>query len=395
MGRSSRSRLPARKGQSLVEFALFLPVLLGLLLGIIDTTMLLAANNTVSYAGRQGTRLMEAYGAVSTYSDCDILQAIADSLRANGTSLSGLQNVTFYRANSGDAVTSGDSDVHRVYTYLGSGGMCPSGAWALSSNTWSARSSGDHVGVTLRYRYKGFTPLYGGGVTLGNMTQAQIDPSGGSFVLPTPAPAPTLPPPAPAPTYTPAPTLTPPPTYTPAPTLTSPPTNTPTTGPTATSTATPTPQTIFTSQTPTSSGAISNYEGGVQFKASVAGKILAVRYWRPAGETGSHIGNIWHITGGPPVISVTFPTGSTSGWQTATLSSPLTISANTTYVVSVNVNNQYAVDSNGLSSSVTNGNLTALTQGAVYANPSGTFPTNTSGQTNSNFFRDVVFAPGP
>jgi len=54
-----------QRGQSLVEFALFVPVLLGLLLGIIDTSMLLATNNTVSYAGRQGARLMEAYGAVS------------------------------------------------------------------------------------------------------------------------------------------------------------------------------------------------------------------------------------------------------------------------------------------------------------------------------------------
>ena len=89
----------------------------------------------------------------------------------------------------------------------------------------------------------------------------------------------------------------------------------------------------------------------------------------------------------------TFSGESASGWQQLTFSSPVTITANTTYVVSYHTDvGSYAVTSNGLSSAVTNGPLTALAGGGVYAYGSGNaFPSNSFNA--SNYWVDVVYSP--
>ncbi|MDB9449948.1 N,N-dimethylformamidase beta subunit family domain-containing protein, partial [Dolichospermum circinale] len=72
---------------------------------------------------------------------------------------------------------------------------------------------------------------------------------------------------------------------------------------------------------------------------------------------------------------------------------PLNIQANTTYVVSVNSNTYYAFTSNGLGTTLTNGDLSAVADGSngVYDLTPGSFPAQS--YQNSNYFRDVVFAP--
>ncbi|OBQ30241.1 MAG: hypothetical protein AN485_23940, partial [Anabaena sp. MDT14b] len=72
---------------------------------------------------------------------------------------------------------------------------------------------------------------------------------------------------------------------------------------------------------------------------------------------------------------------------------PLNIQANTTYVVSVNSNTYYAFTSNGLGTTLTNGDLSAVADGSngVYDFTPGSFPAQS--YQNSNYFRDVVFAP--
>jgi len=90
---------------------------------------------------------------------------------------------------------------------------------------------------------------------------------------------------------------------------------------------------------------------------------------------------------------VTFTNETGSGWQTAMLSTPVTISANTTYVVSVNTNHGYiAVTTGGLQNPVINGDLYTIADGnnGVYSTPDS-FPA--SGYQNTNPFRDVIFVP--
>jgi hypothetical protein len=153
-------------------------------------------------------------------------------------------------------------------------------------------------------------------------------------------------------------------------------------------------QTIFTNQTP-SNPDISDgvgYELGMKFQSNKAGQITAIRYWKAASETGNHVGNIWAATGGSPLATVTFANETGSGWQEQAFSTPLDIQPNTVYIVSVNCNSHFAVTNNGLASSITNGNLSSVADNAngVFG-AVGTFPNNS--YQNSNYFRDIVFAP--
>jgi hypothetical protein len=148
------------------------------------------------------------------------------------------------------------------------------------------------------------------------------------------------------------------------------------------------PTTIFTTQTPAASysGA---FELGVKFQSTVAGHIKGLRYYRVAGESGTHIGHLWSA-GGTLLGTVTFTGESASGWQTASFATPIAILANTTYVASVNSNVAFGTTDSGLATSVSDRTLKTVADGqnGVY-NASGLFP-NLS-YLSRNYFRDVVF----
>ncbi len=74
-------------------------------------------------------------------------------------------------------------------------------------------------------------------------------------------------------------------------------------------------------------------ELGVKFISEVAGTVTGVRFYKSAGNTGTHIGNLWSSTG-TPLATGTFTGETASGWQQMNFASPVTIAANTTYVVS-------------------------------------------------------------
>ncbi len=137
-------------------------------------------------------------------------------------------------------------------------------------------------------------------------------------------------------------------------------------------------------------------ELGVKFVASAAGTITGLRYYKSAQETGTHVGSLWSSTGAL-LASVTFTNESASGWQTATLSQPVTISAGTTYVASYQSNGSYAVTPNYFSTSHGSGPLTAPASGTsggngVYAYGSGNeFPNQSYNATN--YWVDVVYEP--
>ena len=154
---------------------------------------------------------------------------------------------------------------------------------------------------------------------------------------------------------------------------------------------------VFTTETPAQfktdgTGSAGDYELGMEFRSGKSGQISAIRYYKAPSETGTHTGRIWSSTG-TLLASVTFTNETASGWQQQTLATPLNIQANTTYVVSVNSNTYYAFTSNGLGTTLTNGDLSAVADGSngVYDFTPGSFPAQS--YQNSNYFRDVVFAP--
>ena len=129
---------------------------------------------------------------------------------------------------------------------------------------------------------------------------------------------------------------------------------------------------------------------GVEFTAAENGWITGIRFYKGAGNAGTHVGSLWDASG-DLLGQVTFTGESTAGWQQANFSSPIPVTAGTTYVASyLAPNGGYAVDVGGLASAVTNAPLTALANGGVYTYASSSaFPTST--YNSSNYWVDVVF----
>lgn len=139
-------------------------------------------------------------------------------------------------------------------------------------------------------------------------------------------------------------------------------------------------------------------ELGMKFRSDVAGKVDAIRFYKGAQNTGTHVGHLWNSIG-TQLATVTLTGETASGWQQATLSTPVDIAANTTYIVSYYAPvGHYAGDNNYFATQgVDNAPLHALANGVDGANglyrygSGGGFPTST--YQASNYWVDVVFSP--
>ena len=131
---------------------------------------------------------------------------------------------------------------------------------------------------------------------------------------------------------------------------------------------------------------------GVQFQAASSGYITGVRFYKESDNTGAHTGSLWTASG-TLLATGTFSNETASGWQELDFSSPVPVTAGTTYVASYFTSaGHYAATQQGLASAVANGPLTALAGGGVYAYGSAsTFPTGT--YLASNYWVDVVYSP--
>jgi len=135
-------------------------------------------------------------------------------------------------------------------------------------------------------------------------------------------------------------------------------------------------------------------ELGMKFTASTSGTLTGIRFYKAAGDTGAHTGSIW-AANGTLIATVTFTSESASGWQTAKLSSPIQITAGTTYIASYHTTGSYVATANYFSTAHTSGALTGLSSSASGGNgvysygTSTTFPT--SSYQASNYWVDVVF----
>ncbi len=123
--------------------------------------------------------------------------------------------------------------------------------------------------------------------------------------------------------------------------------------------------------------------------------ITGIRFYKGSTNTGPHVGTLWSSTGSK-LASATFTGESTSGWQEVAFTSPVPVTANTTYVASyLAPAGHYAVSESYFTSATTNGPLTALADNTdgpngVYLYGAGGFPTQT--YASSNYWVDVVFS---
>lgn len=142
-------------------------------------------------------------------------------------------------------------------------------------------------------------------------------------------------------------------------------------------------QSFFTNDTPQTTTA-GPRELGLEFSSSVNGQITHVRFYKRVGESGTHTARIWDASG-LLLTSVMFSNETSSGWQTAILQTPLSITAHAKYKVSYNIHNVGAKTNGVLGNPITNGPLVGW---GSYTAVSGSVPTTFDG---GNLFVDVIF----
>ena len=106
--------------------------------------------------------------------------------------------------------------------------------------------------------------------------------------------------------------------------------------------------TLFGQRVPVNAGyraTTSTLELGVRFTPETNGFVTGVRFYKGTGNTGTHTGSLWSNTG-TRLATGTFTGESSSGWQTLTFPTPVSVAANTKYVASyLAPNGGYANDS--------------------------------------------------
>jgi hypothetical protein len=137
----------------------------------------------------------------------------------------------------------------------------------------------------------------------------------------------------------------------------------------------------------------------MKFRSDVAGTVTGIRFYKGSQNTGTHTGYLWSGTG-TLLASVTFTGETASGWQQANLSTPVAITAGTTYIVAYYApKGYYSADGNYFAAAADNAPLHGLANGTdgpngVYNYGSAAFPT--SGYNSSNYWVDIVFnSSGP
>ncbi len=141
------------------------------------------------------------------------------------------------------------------------------------------------------------------------------------------------------------------------------------------------------------SGDPTSGEYGFAFESDLSGSITALRFYKGAGNAGTHVGHIWSSTGAL-LGSATFTSESASGWQQVAFNPAVPITANTVYIASYfGPSGHYSITPAAFTASVDNAPLHApansMTPNGVYAYGADAFPANS--YNASNYWVDVVF----
>jgi methionine-rich copper-binding protein CopC len=139
-------------------------------------------------------------------------------------------------------------------------------------------------------------------------------------------------------------------------------------------------------------------ELGFRFRTDVSGVVQGVKFYKGAGNIGTHTGSLWTNTG-QQLATATFTNETASGWQTVLFSNPVAISANTTYVASYHApKGHYSYSPSYFASTgVDNSPVHALPNGLDGFSGSFLYNANTvfpsSSGSAANYWVDVVFQP--
>ena len=133
-------------------------------------------------------------------------------------------------------------------------------------------------------------------------------------------------------------------------------------------------------------------EVGTTFRATVDGSVTGIRFYKHSENQGPHKGNLWDANG-KLLASVSFGTGTASGWQIARLGSPVALAANRWYVVSYHApKGRYADDTDVFRSGTMKTGVLEARSGVYAYGSTSSFPTRT--WRSSSYYADILFAPG-
>jgi hypothetical protein len=139
------------------------------------------------------------------------------------------------------------------------------------------------------------------------------------------------------------------------------------------------------------SGDAQSVELGMKFTATTNGTILGVSFYKSAANTGVHTGSLWSASG-QLLATATFSNETASGWQQVLFSTPVAVTAGTTYVVGYHTNSgHYSVSRSYFTSPYTSSFLQVPANGGLYLYGAGGLPTQS--YQSSNYWVDVLFSP--
>ena len=137
-----------------------------------------------------------------------------------------------------------------------------------------------------------------------------------------------------------------------------------------------------------------NVELGVKFTADISGFVTGVRFYKSAANTGVHSGSLWS-SAGALLATANFTGESASGWQSVTFSSPVAVTAGTTYIASYHTTTgHYAATAQGFAAAFDTAPLHAPSSASaggngVFMYGASSFPNQT--YNAANYWVDVTF----
>jgi Flp pilus assembly protein TadG len=183
----------SERGQALVEFALVLPILFTLVIGLIEFSFVWNSRNTVLFASRDAA-MLAAEGGQNAGTDCVVLQRIESDIISparsinvqqiaiywsdrNGTMIGANQNV--YTRTGSTTCTFADGTVLTVPYTLITPGYVESSRCDVLSGCGGSHTTVDIIGVQVTYQHNwltSFARITGSGVTFTETTLSRAEP---------------------------------------------------------------------------------------------------------------------------------------------------------------------------------------------------------------------------
>jgi Flp pilus assembly protein TadG len=133
----------------MTEFALVVPVLLVLIMGVLDGALLMFSVGTARYAATEGSRVASSAGSAAT-ADAQVLQIIRSNV--NNTHLFDVTEVDIYKLNQdGNGNLTPDPAHYNRYALDGTPMISPEPWPSATRNVGNGTS--DFIGVTVKYTY--------------------------------------------------------------------------------------------------------------------------------------------------------------------------------------------------------------------------------------------------